>query len=229
MRDGALHQQARLERGIVLVARHDERRHRRCRHLRFQVVERRAGAPGSRAWCWPSRAPNARLRWRMYRSKPRGSLRCNCRRVASVAVGGGELRHALLQHHLGVRARGRAGTPPVCAGMRAVAAAGDDQAQGARAVLHAEMQRGEAAHRQAHDVGALDASARPSPRGRRRARAPASSARRSRARPRAGSRARCRRCSGSGARSGESCGSQLRRSPANSCTKTIGVPRPASS
>ena len=153
-RDGALHQQPRLERGVVLVARHDQGGRRDARHLRLQVVERGparlvaehgVGGAERRVLGQVADVP----------VEPARVLRSQLQARRIVAVGGGELRHALLQQYLGVRARGALELLPLRR-HRTVAAAGDDEAQGARAVLHAEMQRGEAAHGKSHDVGAPD-------------------------------------------------------------------------
>src|SRR5207302_32583 len=73
-----------------------------------------------------------------------------------VAVGGRGVRHGLLEHQLGERARIFLELL-MLRRVRTVAAAGDGEGKRAVAVRHAEMQRGEGAHRQPDNVRALDA------------------------------------------------------------------------
>ncbi len=74
----------------------------------------------------------------------------------AMAIGRRDMRHAFFEH-------GFRQIPClrlkflVLVGVRTVAATGDDQRQRARGISHAEMERGEPAHRIAHDMRPLDA------------------------------------------------------------------------
>ncbi len=73
----------------------------------------------------------------------------------AVGIGFGGLRHAELLEARRARLGFRGELGPH-RGLGAVAASGDDQREGALGIGEAEMQGGEAAHRQADDMGLVD-------------------------------------------------------------------------
>ena len=150
-RDHALHQHARFETRVVLVAGGDQGRHVELASSPRSVPTATAGGPARRAACWPRPASNAR------RAAP-GTRRSRAGPCSGTARGSGRRHRSWRPRPCpGSRSPPRCARPPrwnCCAlvGLRAVAAAGDHQRAGALGIGEAEMQRREAAHRDADDV-----------------------------------------------------------------------------
>src|SRR5579862_524086 len=148
--DQPLHQEAGFEAGVVLVAGRDERRHRELFHLVGQIPQRGAARLDA-----AHRVGGAAGRMLGELGEELGIAARVLVEVLHAgrpgAVGLGDFGHAVA---LDFR-RGAAGFIAellALVGLRAVAAAGDDQGGGAVGIGETEMQHGKAAHRDADDV-----------------------------------------------------------------------------
>src|SRR5689334_5830190 len=148
-RDRALHEEARLEAGLVLVAGDDERRHGEPLHVADELPERRP--PHLHAAHGVGRALGRML----------GELGCElvpAARVLVLVLDAGRADrvfrrgadHAGVDEGGGLLAFAAEALAPV--GLGAIAAAGDDERTRERRVPEAEMERREAAHREPRDM-----------------------------------------------------------------------------
>ena len=152
--DLALHQHRGRQAGPVLVAGEDERGHGHGAHLVQKVVERRALALHADLGVGRTKCGMlAQLLLEL--GEAARVLVLELHACRAIGVFAGELLHALAQQRLGDDLD-LALELGLLLLLRAVADAGHDQRQRPRGMAEAEMQGGEAAHRQAHDMGLLD-------------------------------------------------------------------------
>src|SRR5690606_3337398 len=150
--DGALHEDARFDAWLVFIADEDERGDGQPSHLLLEVEDRRAralyvadGERGAVGGVLEEQPAELFVAARVLAAKldARGAGGIAVERRDAVAVAGRAERRAGLPEGGRVDAAGTGG--------------GDDEGPGHLRVLQAEVQRGSAAHREATDIGLLDA------------------------------------------------------------------------